>query len=356
MTLFPLQAYLHAMSPYAVRFTEDYGVRWYGLAYLAGFVAGYFLIRWVIARGYSPLKEEQAGDFVFLVALGAVIGGRLGYCLFYAPELFLDFGARFPFWKVLAVNEGGMASHGGMLGILLVCLYYGRRHKIASLHLADLTTLGGTAGIFFGRIANFVNGELIGRPAPEWLIWGVKFPQEVFLWFYTEPDRLRELTPALKHIGVAPGRWYEFVDSYQRDPWVWRNVEETLVRLVTTVQEGDLVLQSALAPILTSRHPSQIYEAMLEGALLFALAIWIWRKPRLPGFVTGIFFSGYAIVRIFCENFRMPDAQIGYQLFGLTRGQWLSIALFAAGVILLWISKDGASQEQEQDEWHKPSV
>ena len=354
MPAFPFPAYLHAISPYAVKFTEDYGVRWYGLAYLAGFIAGYFLIRRVISHGFSNLKEEQAGDFVFIVALGAIIGGRLGYCLFYAPELFLRFSDNFPFWKVLAVNEGGMASHGGMIGIFLACLYFARRHKLSVLHLADLTTLGGTAGIFFGRIANFVNGELIGRPAAEWLPWGMKFPQEVFLWLYTDPDRLRQVAPALKYLGVSSGRWQEMIDSYQSDPWIWSNVEAALSSLINAVQQGNVMVQAALEPVLTLRHPSQIYEALLEGALLFGLLVWSWRVERRAGFISGIFFSGYAIVRILCENFRMPDAQIGYQLFGLTRGQWLSFVIFAAGMLLLWNAREPVVSQGNSDEWRKP--
>ncbi|MCB0321056.1 MAG: prolipoprotein diacylglyceryl transferase, partial [Bdellovibrionales bacterium] len=143
------QPYFHAINPFAIQLTESFGIRWYGLAYLAGFLAGYFSIRWMVKHGKSPLPLELVGDFVFSVAMGCLVGGRLGYCFFYRPELFMDFRSAPPFWGVFAVNEGGMASHGGILGIILVCIWFGRRHKLLTWHLLDLTILGATLGIFF---------------------------------------------------------------------------------------------------------------------------------------------------------------------------------------------------------------
>ena len=327
--------YVHTLNPFAVRITDSFGIRWYGLSYLAGFLVSYFIIRQLSRRSLTPLKLELVGDFIFTVALGTIIGGRLGYCLLYSPELFVRFSSSAPFWGVLAINEGGMASHGGILGILLASLLFARRHSLSGLHLADLTTLGGGIGIFFGRLANFVNGELVGRAAPANLPWGVKFPQDIFLWPSHEPGRLQDLSPAVVALGSSAEKWNENLAHYQFDLGAWRFVEETLHNIVAAVQNGNLAVTEKLAAVLTVRHPSQLYEALLEGLLLFLIIVFIWRKPRKPGVVTGSFFVFYSLVRIVGEQFRQPDVQIGYQMWGLTRGQWLSFGLLAFGLVFV---------------------
>ena len=322
-------AWLHDLDPFAVQFTGSFGLRWYGLAYLAGFYLGYLLIRWFGRRGLSPVPPALAGDFVFTVALGTIVGGRLGYCLFYSPDLFLSFRSDFPFWGVLRINEGGMASHGGILGIVVTCLYYGRRHGLPAFHLFDLTTLGGALGIFFGRIANFVNGELVGRAAPAHLPWAVKFPQDILAWPAHEPARLSELTPAVEALGISGSTWMTWIQSAPG------RVHEVLSSLIVAVQSGNEGVAAALKPVLTARHPSQLYEGLLEGAFLFVALMVIWRRPQKPGVIAGWFFVLYATVRIIGEQFRLPDLQIGYQLLGLTRGQWLSIIMLVLGTVFL---------------------
>ncbi|MBN8548948.1 MAG: prolipoprotein diacylglyceryl transferase [Deltaproteobacteria bacterium] len=337
MNILSPDVYIHTLNPFAIHFTGSYGIRWYGLAYLAGFTIAYYTILFLAKRGLSFLKPELVSDFVFTAALGTVIGGRLGYCIFYSPELFLKFTSSIPFWGVLAINEGGMASHGGIIGILVACAWFGKKHNIPILHLFDLTTLGGTAGIFFGRIANFVNGELVGRPVESSVPWAVKFPQDIMAWPIQDPERLGTLGNVVTKIGVPNENWQSAISKMRMNDSSWGFVQHTLARLVEAVQSGNASVTEALAPLLTARHPSQLYEALLEGAFLFISLVFLWRKPLKPGVIAGSFFVLYAIVRIIGEQFRMPDAQIGYQLLGLTRGQWLSIAMLALGSIALFV-------------------
>lgn len=338
MNNFSPDAYLHTLNPFAIHFSGNFGIRWYGLAYLAGFVIAYYIILYLAKRGLSQLKPEQVGDFVFSAALGTVVGGRLGYCLFYSPELFLKFSPAFPFWGVLAINEGGMASHGGIIGIIVASMLFARKHGISSLHLCDLTTLGGTAGIFFGRIANFVNGELVGRPVQSAIPWAVKFPQDILAWPGQDPERLSSLGNAVTKLGLPMENWQSAVSRLRWNDSSWGFVQHTLNQLVEAVQNGNQAVIAALRPLLDSRHPSQLYEAGLEGAFLFLCLTLLWRKPLKPGIIAGTFFVLYAVVRIIGEQFRMPDAQIGYQLFDLTRGQWLSIVMLILGgtALFLW--------------------
>ncbi len=331
-------AYLHTLNPFAIHFSGNIGIRWYGLAYVAGFLIGYWIIRRLAQRHLSQLNVEQAGDFVFNVALGTIIGGRLGYCFFYSPELFLKFTSSVPFWGVLAINEGGMASHGGIIGIIVACILYARKHKVSSLHLFDITTLGGTAGIFFGRIANFINGELVGRPIESAVPWAVKFPQDILLWPNRDPERLSALASVVNKLGISESTWWNWIGNTPPNPGNWWNIQGTLVRIIDAVQGGNTAVQEALKPILLARHPSQLYEALLEGLFLFVTLSFIWRKPQKPGVIAGWFFVLYSLVRIIGEQFRMPDAHIGYQLFGLTRGQWLSLGMLLLGVsaLILW--------------------
>ena len=316
--IFTLSIYLHTLSPFAIYFGDGFGIRWYGLSYLAGFIAGWLLIRQLAKHGKTPMKMTLVADFVFAVAFGTVIGGRLGYCVFYQPELFIDFSSHFPFWGVLALNHGGMASHGGLLGIVVACIIYGRRHHLSPIHLLDLCAWGGTIGIFFGRLANFVNGELVGRPAPKGLPWAVKFPQDLRNW---SADRLGELAAKLQPLGITaqtPGELAE--------------------RTIAAIQHGNQKVIHIVKPLLIARHPSQLYEALLEGVTLFVLLSIVWARPRKPGVVGGFFLVGYAIVRIIGENFRMPDAIIANEEFahwGVTRGQLLSFVMLSIGVVYL---------------------
>lgn len=335
MNTLDFPAYLHAINPFAIQITDTFGVRWYGLSYLAGFICGYLAIRARALAGRSPLKAEQVSDFVFFIALGTILGGRLGYCLLYSPDLFLSFRATFPYWGVLAIHEGGMASHGGIVGVILACYFYAKKHKLPFAHLMDLTTLGGSIGICLGRIANFINGELVGRPVQSAVPWAVKFPQDILTWPGSAPEKLAELTPAVEQIGVPADRWQAVVGRVSIDGSAYNTVENILHQLVSAVQNGNALVSATLKPLLTPRHPSQIYQSLLEGLLIFTILMIAWRKPMKPGIITGLFLVIYAIMRIIGEQFRMPDPQIGFQLFGLTRGQWLSAAMLLPALAVL---------------------
>lgn len=321
---------VHNLDPFAIQFTQNFGIRWYGLAYLTGFILGYLVMQYVSKKGNTPLKKEAIADFVTYAAIGVLVGGRLGYCIFYGPELFTSFDHQFPYWGALKVNQGGMASHGGILGVILVCWLYARKHKIPFLHLLDMVTFGGSLGFFFGRIANFINGELYGRPAPAGLSWAMKFPQEMYLWADKQVSKLMSLGPAAQDLGfiktghgnvpVDVATWQGWVQNYRRDLGAHNLVNSAIDQMILAVQHGNEKVTQALSLVLTPRYPSQLIQALLEGLMVFLILVWIWKKPRKPGVIGGWFGILYAIARIIGEEYRMPDVQIGYQLFGLTRG------------------------------------
>jgi phosphatidylglycerol:prolipoprotein diacylglycerol transferase len=320
-----LAAWLHTIDPYAIMLWEGGPIRWYGLSYLLGFLIGYLVIRRVAAVGVSTLKPAQVGDLIVCLALSVVIGGRLGYCLFYKISLFTSFDGVFPFWGLLKLNEGGMASHGGMIGGIVGCFYFAWRHKEQPVtFLLDLFAFGAPLGLFFGRIANFINGELYGRPCSPTLPWAVKFPQEMYEW--TDAQR-QTLAPVFDH--VTHRTWFGGpVSNYD------------ISEIIRQLQSGNHALARAIQPLLTPRHPSQLYEALLEGLVVFLVLAFLWRKPRKPLVIGGAFAIAYAIVRIFGEQFRTPDAQIIGQEFahwGVTRGQLLSVLLLIAGIVLVWV-------------------
>ncbi len=338
--------YVHNLDPFAIEFSEGFnigsfpleGIRWYGLAYLAGFIIGYFTIRAMAKRKTTPIKIGEVADFITMVAFGTMIGGRLGYCLFYAPQLLIDFSLSPPFWGALKVTEGGMSSHGGMLGVILVCVWWAKTRKIDVFHTIDLVVFGGAMGFFFGRLANFVNGELYGREAPADLSWAVKFPQEMYLWTKESLSKLTEISPAVEKLGeitTAKGEivkltadsWKNWVSHYRTDGQSWNLVNEVIEKLILATQTGQTQVIEALAPFLTPRYPSQLIQSLLEGLLVFILLNIIWLKPRKAGVVSAWFGIFYAVARFIGEQFRMPDAHIGLQLWGLTRGQWLSIGM-----------------------------
>ena len=167
-----LAYYLHDLDPFIFHFSENIGPRWYGLAYVLAFLCGYALLAWLTRRGYCDLPATKVGDFISATALfGVIIGGRLGYVFFYKPEML-----REPL-SILRVWEGGMSSHGGMLGIFFFALFYARRHNLSWRNLGDNLVVTAPIGLFFGRCANFINGELYGRAAN--LPWAVQFPQRI---------------------------------------------------------------------------------------------------------------------------------------------------------------------------------
>jgi phosphatidylglycerol:prolipoprotein diacylglycerol transferase len=326
---------VHDFDPFALRISGDFGIRWYGLSYMMGFICAYLLITWLVKRQRAGLTPMMVGDFVTYAAIGTLVGGRLGYCIFYGPDLFLKFKSAFPFWGVLAVNEGGMASHGGMIGIVVACLLFARKYSVNALYLFDLVAVTGPIGVFFGRIANFINGELVGRPCDPSFPLAVKFPQDIGLWPAQEFNRLPGLADVTEKIGVSREQWLTLLDKFRFDMNARDQVYAILNKIVDSIQSGNTAARDAIAPLLTPRYPSQLFAAFGEGLMLFLILFFLWRKPRKPGFIGAVFILLYAIVRVSDEYFRMPDVQIGFQWLGLTRGQWLSIVMFCVGLILM---------------------
>src|SRR5881396_3786936 len=295
-----LAYYLHDLNPLIFRIYDNVGPRWYGLAYVLAFISGYLLFLWLAKRGFADLPTERVGDFITGCALfGVIIGGRLGYVFFYKPEML-----REPL-SILRVWEGGMSSHGGMVGLLLFTFFYAYRHKISWTNLGDNLVVTAPIGLFFGRCANFVNGELYGRATNVW--WAMQFPKEL-----------------TENVGEA-----------ERAIIVCRQIDPTLSSsgaIVAAVRHEPQV-KEVLRGILTPRHPSQLYEAFFEGIALFAVLWFVRTRMRQPnGVLTGLFFICYAIFRIVIENFREPDAEL---IGTFTRGQFFSFFLVAIGIAFI---------------------
>ena len=337
-------AWVHNLSPFLIEFSEGFGVRYYGLAYLIGFFLAYFVLDGLAKRNKVLLSRELIPDLITYVALGTLAGGRLGYVLFYSPELLWSFHASFPFWGVLEVHKGGMASHGGILGIAVATMMFSQKHKIMATHLLDVLCLSGPLGVFFGRIANFINGELNGRECPPDLWMAVKFPSEIYTWGSAEATKLHGLGAAAEALGtittragekisVTATQWSEWVNVYSFQ--AQRSMDQFKEAIVLATQKHNPAVLEALAPVLTPRYPSQLIQALLEGLLVFLILGYVWRKPRKPGLITALFGLCYAVNRVIGEQFRLPDFGIGYQALGLTRGQWLSIAMFIVFTVFL---------------------
>lgn len=264
-----------------------FALRWYAMAYIVGILLGWRLVLRAaktprLWRNDTPvMTAEQIEDLLTWVILGVILGGRMGYVLFYQPGFYLSNPAQ-----ILKVWEGGMSFHGGALGVIIAAFLYTGRHKIARISAGDLIALGIAPGLLLGRIANFINGELWGRQTD--LPWGVAFP-----------------TQAAQYCPDVAG--------------------------------------------ICARHPSQLYEAALEGLVLGALLIWLaWRRGalKMPGMVMGTFLAGYGVARFVVEFFRQPDAQfitegnplgLAWRMgdYGLTMGQILCLPMIAIGLFFV---------------------
>lgn len=325
-----LIAYVHDLNPILVSFTENIAIRWYGLAYLAGFVAGWWILKKMAERELFPVASDKISDFVAYSAfLGIFLGGRLGYVLFYmlpSSEGRAQI-AEDPL-TIIKVWEGGMASHGGILGLTIFAWFYARKHQVSWASLGDGLVCVAPLGVFFGRMANFINGELYGHASKANLPWLVKFPGAAFNQKCAEYENY----PAIMSVAIesAQGTTRASLDqAYQTG----LGGEQALAE---GVRASDSVT-SAIEPFLLARHPSQVYEGLLEGLLLFILLLTLrFRYPKLPsGFLTGLFFLLYAIGRIFVEQFRVPDSAA---IMGLTKGQFYSLFFILIGVGFLVFS------------------
>jgi phosphatidylglycerol---prolipoprotein diacylglyceryl transferase len=296
--------YVHDLDPLIFRLWDNVGPRWYGLAYVLAFVCSYFVYRILAKRGYADLSVAKVGDFITGAALfGVIVGGRLGYVFFYKPEML-----REPL-SILRVWEGGMSSHGGMVGLLAFTFYYAWRHKISWTNLGDNLVVTAPIGLFFGRCANFINGELYGRATTAG--WAMQFPKE-----------LTENISAAERAIVA---------CTKIDPSL--NSSDAIVAAVRHQPQVTEILRG----ILTPRHPSQLYEAFFEGIVLFTILWFVRTRMRQPnGVLTGLFFIFYAIFRVIVENFREPDATL---IAGFTRGQFFSFFLVAIGFVFVIVAK-----------------
>jgi phosphatidylglycerol:prolipoprotein diacylglycerol transferase len=241
-------------------------IRWYALAYIAGIVIGWRLARRLVQRTPPVATAEQVDDYVTWATLGIILGGRLGYVLFYRPGYYITAP-----WEALAVWHGGMSFHGGALGVIIATWLYCRRLSIDWVSFADRIVCVVPVGLFFGRLANFINGELWGRIAPD-VPWAMVFPTG----------------------GPEP------------------------------------------------RHPSQLYQAGLEGIALFTVLMILANRETIrakPGFLSGAFLAGYGVARIIGEFFRQPDAHLGFLFAGATMGQLLSVPMILVGAWLMLRAK-----------------
>jgi phosphatidylglycerol:prolipoprotein diacylglycerol transferase len=240
-----------------------FAIRWYALAYIAGLMIGWGYVRRLSQKSPSLLTDKHVDDLMVWMTLGVILGGRLGYVVFYNSGYYFDHPL-----EALQVWQGGMSFHGGFLGVVLAAYLFARQYKLPPLHLGDLVACSAPVGLLLGRIANFINGELWGRASD--VPWAMVFPG----------DRLQ-----------------------------------------------------------VPRHPSQLYEALLEGLVLFIVLFTASRKEsvrRKYGLLMGIFMAGYGLSRFIVEFAREPDAHLGAIIAGATMGQLLSIPMILVGLFLIW--------------------
>lgn len=274
--------WVHDLSPVLVRFPDNPlgldGIHYYGLSYILAFLCAWLLLRFYNQRGKYRIDADSRATLMTAIMIGVIVGGRLGYMLLYDLPAFLENPALF-----FKVNKGGMASHGGFIGVILALYSFARRQHRSFLELGDIIATFAPLGLMLGRIANFINGELWGKVST--VRWAVLFPD----------------SPTVYDATTA---------SY----------------------------------VLQPRHPSQLYQAALEGGLLLAYLQWRFWKARPPaGQIGGEFLIGYGILRIFGEVFREPDASL---ILGISRGQFYSIFLIIAGVLLIAVIRKNQRKQK----------
>ncbi|SHK20150.1 phosphatidylglycerol:prolipoprotein diacylglycerol transferase [Rubritalea squalenifaciens DSM 18772] len=325
-----LATYIHDLDPVIFSITDSIKLRWYGLAYLLAFVVGYYLLKWLGNKKLWVLPGNQAGDFIAYAAFfGVFLGGRIGNVLIYQrAELMEDPSMIFRVW------EGGMASHGGILGLMIFTLVYSRMKKVSWTGLGDALCVVAPLGLMFGRIANFINGELYGR-IDRGFAWAMKFPET--MWEPGAPESERVSQAMLAAVDADPrGTYAKFYNEMGQGigPETGALNREALLQ---GIRESDKV-KEAVGQYLEPRYPSQLFQAALEGLALFLILFAVRMKfPKLAhGVLTGLFFIFYAIFRISMENFREPEI-VNRSYFGIeiTEGQFWSIFMIFIGLAFL---------------------
>ena len=276
--------YLHDIDPIAIAI-GPLKIHWYGVMYVLGFLVTWWLGRRRLRAGRFPVTENAFGDLLYYGMLGVLLGGRVGYLVFYGWQQVLDD----PLYA-LRIWEGGMSFHGGLLGVLAAVWLWSRKQGLHFFDTVDFIAPLVPPGLGFGRIGNFIGGELWGRTSD--VPWAMIFPGSL-------PPQYAHLP----HEALAKLNESGALDAY-------------------------------------ARHPSQLYQAFLEGLVLFAMLWWFSRKPRPRYAVSGLFALGYGVFRFAVEFVRQPDAHLGFLAFDwLTMGQVLSLPLIAVGLALLWMSR-----------------
>lgn len=328
--------YFHTLDPFIIQFTQTFGIRWYSMAYIMGFFVGYLCVtKWLIKKNLTVLTKQDISDFVTWVALGVIIGGRLGYALFYSTDLLTHFDSTFPYWELLKIHHGGLASHGGILGMIIGAILFAKKRGFCFYHCLDIAALG-SIGIFFGRIANFINGELYGRIIKDKALLSVQFPQEILLWVSQKKiQHLQDLSSVVSHFKIHANTWSDWIYKFESTGQYRSQIYSVIYSILEACEKGNQEIIASLKLIISHRHPSQLYQAILEGLFVFIIVCFLWRKKSIkPGIIAGVASLFYAFMRIIGEQFRMPDSHLGFQSLGLTRGQWLSV--FMIVVILIY--------------------
>ncbi|MGA0287921.1 MAG: prolipoprotein diacylglyceryl transferase [Phycisphaerales bacterium] len=309
------ESFVHTLDPFAFEISPGVGPRWYGLSYLAGFVVGWLILRAVAKRGLIALRPEEVGDLLTWLVVGVVVGGRVGHVLFYDRPLLWTFDSSFPWWGLLAIHRGGMASHGGLLGVILAMWLFSRRRGMRFFEVADAVALATGPGLGFGRLANLVNGELPGKPLPTsmqadppW--WSIKFPEEILDPNFANAARLDALRPMVDPLRPFP---------------------ESLVEAAYAGRDG---VVEALAPLLTATWPSQVLQAITDGVVLPIVLAAIWWRPRPAGTVAGAFLATYGVLRIGTEQVRAADPGV-FTVGPATLPMILSGLMVVAGVAIV---------------------
>ena len=390
-----LAYYLHDLDPVIFKLWVI-TPRWYGFAYLMGFLCAYLLIKKLSRDGMLRVPPEKVSDMVLNSCIfGVLVGGRLGFCLFYdlpraladhATPLLYSFTDRFPYWGLLRVNEGGMSAHGGIVFTILALVFFARRNKLSFTNLADAAAMVVPVGLCFGRIANFINGELYGHVTN--VPWAVKFPSEI--WSPTNgqtaitPGQFQQIQSAVaqflathpqemsaqtvrdfltNHPALAEQLGVVDLESATQLAGIQEKLAPYLGQNPALINDLDLarwwehgnaalhqVMHTAFSTVLSPRHPSQLYEALLEGVVLWLIVWTIGRLWRKDGMAAGAFLVFYPIMRIVGEQFRVGDTPVPLLGINISKGILYSAIMLlpAAGYWLYWIRRDRRSA------WVKP--
>ncbi len=312
-------------------------LHWGGLFLSFSIIAIFVFVHWMVNRQRYELSHSMVFDFIIYLTVGAIVGSRLGYCLFVDSDIFFQFKSAAPYWGVLSPEEGGFSSFGAYVGVLISCMLFTIKFGVSRVYLFDLASIVTPISLFFMRLSSFLTGELFGREADQNFPFSVKVINEILFWPKENLEKIKQLSPIFEKINVRSETLQESLNQYPTNVESQIQIHQYLVQAIDYLIKNPNEYFEKVFPLLKSRYPIQIIEAGVQGALIFLILLMAWSGARRPGFITALFLILFSVSEIVLDPYRFQNSLEGRILFGLSEQVVIAIIGLIIGLLMMLV-------------------